>query len=90
MPGDVGLIPGQEDPLEKEMATHTSVLAWEIQMVLRKSISRRYGLEPTRLFCPWESPGKNTGVGCHFFLQGIFLTRDQTQVSHIAGGFFTI
>ena len=23
--------------------------------------------------CPWDSPGKNTGVGCHAFLQGIFL-----------------
>ena len=28
--GDLGLIPGQEDPLEKEMATHSSILAWEI------------------------------------------------------------
>ena len=28
--GDLGLIPGQEDLLEKEMATHSSVLAWEI------------------------------------------------------------
>ena len=28
--GDVGLIPGWEDPLEKEMATHFSVLAWRI------------------------------------------------------------
>ena len=27
---DVGLIPGLEDPLEKEMATHSSILAWEI------------------------------------------------------------
>ena len=27
------------------------------------------------LLCPWGSPGKNTGVGCHFLLQGIFLTR---------------
>ena len=27
---DEGLIPGQEDPLEKEMATHSSILAWEI------------------------------------------------------------
>ena len=27
-----------------------------------------------RLLCPWDSPGKNTGVGCHFLLQGIFLT----------------
>ena len=28
--GDVGLMSGQEDPLEKEMATHFSILAWEI------------------------------------------------------------
>ena len=28
---------------------------------------------PCRLLCPWDSPGKNTGVGCHFLLQGIFL-----------------
>ena len=24
---------------------------------------------PTRLPCPWDSQGKNTGVGCHFLLQ---------------------
>ena len=28
--GDVGLIPGSEDPLEKELATHSNILAWEI------------------------------------------------------------
>ena len=27
-----------------------------------------------RLLCPWDSPGKNTGVGYHFLLQGIFPT----------------
>ena len=27
--------------------------------------------QPTRLHCPWDSPGKNTGVGCHFLLQCI-------------------
>ena len=27
------------------------------------------------LLCPWDSPGKNTGVGYHFLLQGIFLTQ---------------
>ena len=32
-----------------------------------------YGLWPARLLCPWNSPGKNTGVGCHALLQGIFL-----------------
>ena len=28
-----------------------------------------HGLQPTRLLRPWDSPGKNTGVGCHFLLQ---------------------
>ena len=28
--GDLGLIPGQEDPLEKEMATYSRILAWKI------------------------------------------------------------
>ena len=28
-----------------------------------------------RLLCPWDSSGKNTGVGCHALLQGIFLTQ---------------
>ena len=30
-----------------------------------------HGLQPARLCCPWNFPGKNTGVGCHFLLQGI-------------------
>ena len=34
-----------------------------------------YGLWPARLFCPWDSLGKNTGVDCHLFLQGIFPTQ---------------
>ena len=29
-----------------------------------------HGPQPTRLLCPWDFPGKNTGVGCHFLLQG--------------------
>ena len=33
------------------------------------------GLRPVRLLCPWDFPGKNTGGGCHFLLQGIFLTQ---------------
>ncbi|KAM7244171.1 hypothetical protein CapIbe_004779, partial [Capra ibex] len=30
---------------------------------------------PTRLLCPWDSSGKNAGVGCHSLLQGIFPTQ---------------
>ena len=55
-------------------------------LVAKSSLTLRpRGLWPTRLLCPWDSPGKNTGVGCHVLLQG-----DQTQVSCIAGRFFTI
>ena len=56
-----------------------------------KSLSRvsnslqPHGLQPTRLLCPWDSPGKNTGVGCHFLLQGIFPTQGSNPVSCIAG-----
>ena len=32
-----------------------------------------YRLQPARLLCPWNSTGKNTGVGCHALLHGIFL-----------------
>ena len=34
-----------------------------------------YGLQPIRLFCPWDSLGKNSVAGCHFLLHGIFLTQ---------------
>ena len=30
------------------------------------------GLQPARLLCPWDSPGKNTGVGCDVLLQRVF------------------
>ena len=36
------------------------------------------------LLCPWDSPSKNTGVGCHFLLQGIFPTREQTHISWVS------
>ena len=63
---------------------------------------RRKSLSHVQLFCdpigcspPGSSVhgilrGKNTGVGCHFLLQGIFPTTDWIGVSHIAGRFFTI
>ena len=35
-----------------------------------------HGLWPARFLCPWDFPGKNTGVGCHFLLQGIFPTQE--------------
>ena len=34
-----------------------------------------HGLWPTRLLCPWDFPGRSTGVGCHALFQGIFPTQ---------------
>ena len=57
-----------------------------------------HGLQPTWLLCPWDSPGKNTGVGCHILLQGIFLTQgsklhflchQHLSSPALARGFFT-
>ena len=42
-----------------------------------------HGLQPARLLCKWDFPGKSTGVGCHFHLQGIFPTQG------LADRFFT-
>ena len=50
------------------------------------------GLQPTRLLYSWDSLGKNTGVGCHFLLQRIFLTQGSNMclscLLALAGGFF--
>ena len=35
-----------------------------------------HGLQPARFLCPWDFPAKNTGVGFHFLLRGIFLTQE--------------
>ena len=40
----------------------------QVASVVSDSV-RPHGLQPTRLLRPWDSPGKNTGVGCHFLLQ---------------------
>ena len=137
---------GGEDPLEKEMATHSSILAWRIPWReepgrLQSMGSQRVGhnwatflslswpsnpttghthwgnqnwkrhvypnvycccccyvtsvmsnsvrsrrRQTTRLPRPWNSPGKNTGVGSHSLLQDIF----PTQIFCIAGGFIAV
>ena len=59
--------------------------------VVSNSLQPR-GLEPIRLLCPWDSPGKKTGVGCHALLQGIFPTQGwnlSLMSPALAGGFFT-
>ena len=52
-----------------------------------------HGLQPARFLCPWNFPGKNTGMGCHFLLQGNLLNWGTELTSlespTFAGGFLT-
>ena len=41
---------------------------WKWSRSVVSDASRPHGLQPTRLLCPWDFPGKSTGVGCHCLL----------------------
>ena len=41
-----------------------------------------HGLYPAMLLCPWDFPGKKSGVGCYVLLQGIFLTQGSNLCLH--------
>ena len=57
------------------LATKTGVRACVHAKSLLSDSVRPYGLQPARLLYPWNSPGKNTGVGCHALLQGVLPTQ---------------
>ena len=63
-------------------------LSWSLECMRACSVTSDYlglhALYPARLLCPWDFPGKNTGVGCLFILQGIFLTQESAPT--LAGG----
>ena len=49
---------------------------------------RPHGLQPTRLLCPWDFPGRDTGVGCHFPLQEM-VPNQGWNLLHWQARFFT-
>ena len=55
------------------MCTHTYVSACSVAQLCLIFVTP--WTVTTRLLCPWGFSGKNTGVGCHFLLQGIFPTQ---------------
>ena len=63
---------------ERSVQIHLSHLILESESASCSVVSdslRPHGLQPARLLSPWTSPDKNTGVGCHVLLQGIFPTQ---------------
>ena len=73
-----------------ELWRATETVTWKTECLLGKITSMKqdclvpklcptllqpHGLQSTRVLCPWDFPGKNSGVGHHFLLQGIFPTQ---------------
>ena len=55
--------------------TRTNCHPWLVSVTCQVQHFAIPWLQPARLLCPWNSPGKNTGGGCHFFLHRIFPTK---------------
>jgi len=58
-----------------ELGSQEKWKKWKWSRSVVSDSLRPRGLSPKRLLCPWDFPGKSTGVGCHFLLQEIFLTQ---------------
>ena len=61
--------------LEGNACIHAESLQLCLYLVTTVDSWRPYGLQSIRFLCLWDSPGKNTGVGCYALLQGIFPTQ---------------
>ena len=74
------------------MMTNLNLLrcAYSPSHSVMSSLFVTHGLQPARFLFPWDSPGKNTGGVAMPSSRGSTQPGDQTQVSRIAGRFFTI
>ena len=64
-------VPGilQARTLEWVAISFSSARKWKWSHSVMSNSQRSHGLQPPRLLCPWDLPGKSTGVGCHCLLQ---------------------
>ena len=97
LPDNAILLEPQPGPYHKELYCHTwGVLGFysigsRVTAATAKSLQScptlwHHRRQPTRLPRPWDSPGKNTGVGCHFLLQCIKVKSE----SEVAQSFLTL
>ena len=54
---------------------HPTFLTYMQSQSVKVLVVQLYPILFDPMVCPWKSPGKNPGVGCHFLVQGIFLTQ---------------
>ena len=68
-------VPGilQARTLEWVPISFSSAWKWKVKVKLlsRVQLLATHGLQPSKLLCPWDFPGKSTGVGCHCLLRNI-------------------
>ena len=62
------------------LATISKLFIWSWVCAQSCSTLWPHRLQPTRLLCSRDFPGKNTGVGCHFLLQGVFPTQGSNSL----------
>ena len=69
--------------LETKEVVCAATAAAAVTSVMSNSV-RPHRWQPTRLHHPWDSPGKNTGVGCHFLLQCMNVKSEKVKsLSHV-------
>ena len=91
-----GSVPGRpwRVQFQQDLPVYTGAClhAHSVTSVVSDSV-RPHRQQPTRLLCPWDSPGKNTGGGCHFLLQGNLpnpgIESESPASLALAGRFFT-
>ena len=87
--GPVGSsVPGilQARTLEWVAISFSSAWKWKMKVksLIMPDSERPHGLQPTRLFRPWDFPGKSTGVGCHCLLPYLFTSLPKSLTSREA------
>ena len=63
-----------------------TLLYYKLLLLLLSNSVRPHRRQPNRLLCPWDSPGKNTGVGCHFLLQ-CMKVKSESEVAQLCPTF---
>ena len=69
LPGST--IPGTLQAITLECVAISLSNAWKWSRSVRSYPQQPHGLQPSRLLCPWDFPGRSTGVGCHWLFNGL-------------------
>ena len=77
-------------PEEAPVTAADRCVSFLTQLVAQSCLTLHHPMGCTFQAPLWNSPGKNTGVGCHSFLQGMFLSQELSPGLRIAGRLFTI